>query len=249
LNHFFLIIITGFAAGAINAIAGGGSFITFPALVYAGLPPINANASSTVALIPGAAAGTIVYKEHLKPFAKVSWLAMILLTLLGGATGSWLLLYTPSSAFNAIVPWLLLTSAITFAFGARAGNLLRKRVNIGPEMVYVGQLLLGVYGGYFGGAVGIMMMAVWTIFGITDIKLMTANRTFFVFLANGVAVLLFMISGKVIWPQTLAMMFSSIAGGYLGALFSKKLDPVKLRYGIVVFNFLITALFFYRMFW
>lgn len=243
-----LIIVTGFVAGIVNAVAGGGSFITFPALIYAGLPAVSANASSTVALMPGAAVGALVYKEHLKPFAKLSRSLMMVSTLLGGATGALLLLYTPSSTFEAIVPWLLLTGTIIFAFGARAGIILRRKVNIGPTVLFPCQFLLGIYGGYFGGALGIMMMAVWAIFGLTEIKVMNANKTFFVFLANAVAAVLFIIGGKVVWPQTLLMMVSAIVGGYIGAYFSKRLNPVRLRQAIIIFNFLITALFFYRMY-
>jgi len=236
-------------AGMINSVAGGGSFLTFPALIYAGLPPIAANASSTVALLPGALVSTYGYKDHRQPFPGVSWTMMIILTLLGGCTGAILLLVSSSSVFDKLVPWLLLISSLTFAFGRQAGNLLRKKIIIGPALVLSGQLFLGIYAGYFGGAVGIMMMAVWQIFGLTDIRVINANKTYFVFMSNIIAVAIFVFSKKVVWPQTVVMMVTTVIGGYLGTHYAKKLNPVKLRTAITVFNFIITAIFFYQTYY
>ncbi|HEY4288550.1 MAG TPA: sulfite exporter TauE/SafE family protein [Puia sp.] len=243
-----LLFFIGLIAGAMNAAAGGGSFITFPALVYAGLPSVAANASSTVALFPGSLASAWQFREYIRPFPGVSMRAMIALTLFGGLAGALLLLYTPSSKFDGIVPWLLLTGSLAFAFGKPAGEWLRKKVSIGPALVLTGQLLLGIYGGYFGGAVGIMMMAVWALFGVADIKVVNANKTLFVGIANSIAVVLFIVAGKVYWPETLIMMGATILGGYFGAAVTKRLDPAKLRMGIVIFNFLITAAFFIKVF-
>jgi uncharacterized membrane protein YfcA len=249
MGAWVLIMITGMLAGFVNSLAGGGSFLTFPALVYAGLPPIAANASSTVALLPGAGVGAYGYKEYRQPFLGVSWRIMIILTLLGGSIGAVLLLVSSTSAFDVLVPWLLLISSITFAFGKQAGNQLRKKIIIGPGLVLSGQFFLGIYAGYFGGAVGIMMMALWHIFGLTDLKVINANKTYFVFIANIVAVVFFVIARKVFWPQTLVMMVTTVIGSYLGTNYGKKLDPVKLRLAIVFFNFIITAIFFYRTYY
>lgn len=236
-------------AGMINSVAGGGSFLTFPALIYAGLPPIAANASSTVALLPGALVSTYGYKAYRQPFPGVSWTMMIILTLLGGFTGAILLLVSSSSVFDKLVPWLLLISSLTFAFGRQAGNLLRKKIIIGPALVLSGQFFLGIYAGYFGGAVGIMMMAVWQIFGLTDIRVINANKTYFVFMSNIIAVAIFVFAKKVVWPQTMVMMVTTVIGGYLGTHYAKKLNPVKLRLAITVFNFIITAVFFYQTYY
>lgn len=244
-----LLFFTGLLAGAMNAVAGGGSFITFPALVYAGVPPVIANASSTVALFPGSIAGAWEYRSYIKPFPGVSIRAMIVLTFLGGGLGALLLLHTPSASFMNIVPWLLLTGTLAFAFGKQAGQFLRQKIHIGNGSVLVAQFLLGLYGGYFGGAVGIMMMAVWSLFGMNDIKVVNANKNLFVAVANAIAVLLFIAAGKVAWTETGIMLIATITGGYLGAHYTKNMNAAKLRQGIVIFNFLITAVFFIKVYY
>jgi len=241
-----LLFFIGLIAGALNAAAGGGSFITFPALVYAGVPPVSANASSTVALFPASLASAWEFREHIRPFPKVSMLAMVVLTLLGGATGAFLLLNTSSNGFNQIVPWLLLLGSVAFAFGKKAGEYLRSQFHIGSGIVLSGQFLLGIYGGYFGGAVGIMMMAVWSLFGLSDIKVINANKTLFVGVANLIAVILFIIAGKVAWAETLTLLSATVCGGYFGAKYTKRLNPQHLRTGIIIVNFIITFLFFLK---
>lgn len=243
-----LLFFIGLIAGALNAAAGGGSFITFPALVYAGVPPVSANASSTVALFPASLASAWEFREHIRPFPKVSMLAMVLLTLLGGATGAFLLLNTSSTGFNQIVPWLLLMGSVAFAFGKKAGEYLRSKFHIGSGIVLSGQFFLGIYGGYFGGAVGIMMMAVWSLFGLSDIKVINANKTLFVGVANLIAVILFIIAGKVAWAETLTLLSATVCGGYFGAKYTKRLNPQRLRTGIIIVNFVITLLFFLKVY-
>lgn len=244
-----LILIAGLAAGLVNSIAGGGSFISFPALIYAGLPPVAANTSNTVALLPAAFVSTCGYRPYRKHFTGISWKLMVFLTLTGGGIGAVILLRSSAILFNGLVPCLLLISSVAFAFGKKWGDYLRKRMTIGQFPVLFIQFCLGIYSGYFGGAVGIMMMALWHIFGIRDIKMINANRTYFVFISNIAAVLLFVVAQKIIWPQTLTMMLGTIIGGYSGTAIAKKLDPTKLRSVIVVFNFIITAVFFYRTYY
>lgn len=246
MEHIALIIGAGLLAGGMNAVAGGGSFITFPALVYSGVPPIIANASSTVALFPASLSSAWEYRNYIRPFPKLSMYGMVAITFVGGLLGSILLLLTPPAGFRDIVPWLLLIGSLAFAFGKQTGNLLRKRVHIGPVVLLTSQFFLGIYGGYFGGAVGIMMMAVWSMFGFSDIRVTNANKNLFVGIANAIAVILFIVAGKVAWTETSIMLFATVVGGILGARYSKKLDPAKLRLGIVVFNFLITAVFFIK---
>lgn len=248
MDNWVLPVAAGLVAGVMNAAAGGGSFVSFPALIYAGVPPISANASSTVALFPGGLASAWELKTYISPFPRVSLRALIAPTFLGGCVGAYLLLHTSPAGFEAIVPWLLLTGTLTFAFGRSLGNLLRRGFTIGPAALVCAQFLLGVYGGYFGGAVGIMMMATWSIFGFTDIRIVNANKTLLVAIANTVAVVLFIVAGKVFWPQTLGMMAAAIVGGLLGAHYVKKIDPIRLRQCIVLLNFVITAIFFYRTF-
>lgn len=231
-----------------NAAAGGGSFVTFPVMVYTGIPAVNANASSTVALLPGSAVSAWNMREYIKAFPGVSMLSLVIITLLGGCAGALLLLFTPADSFNAMVPWLLLVGSLAFGFGKRFGDWLRTKVRIGVVFVLSAQLLLGIYGGYFGGAVGIMMLAIWTLFGLTDIRMVNANKNMLVGAANAMAVIIFIAAGKIYWQQTLVMMAATIIGSYVGTRVTKKIAPEKLRSGIVVFNFLITAVFFIKTF-
>lgn len=244
--NYILLFAAGLIGGAMNAAAGGGSFVTFPVMVYTGIPAVNANASSTVALLPGSAVSAWNLREYIKPFPGVSMILVLIITLIGGCAGALLLLFTPASSFNAMVPWLLLVGSLAFGFGRQFGNWLRTKIRIGVVFVLTAQLLLGIYGGYFGGAVGIMMLAIWTLFGLTDIYMVNANKNMLVGTANAVAVVIFVIAGKIYWPQTLVMMAATIIGGYSGSNITKKIAPEKLRSGIVVFNFLITAVFFIK---
>ena len=239
-----LLFCAGFLASSLNAAAGGGSFVSFPALISAGISPLIANTSSTVAPLPGSLASAWAYRSNIRPFELVSMRAMILLTFIGGGVGALLLLYTPAADFNTLVPWLLLTGSLAFAFGRQLGDLLRRKFRIGPVFVLSWQFLLGIYGGYFGGAVGIMMLAVWSVFGLTDIRHMNANRTMLVALANTIAVVLFIVAGKVAWLQTCWMLGGTILGGYYGARLTRLIPPGYLRLGITIFNFVLTAIFF-----
>nr|WP_068891034.1 sulfite exporter TauE/SafE family protein [Pedobacter panaciterrae] len=248
MEHAVILLVTGLIAGALNAAAGGGSFITMPVLVYTGVPALEANASSTVALFPGSLASAVAFRKEIQPFANIPIRTMIFLTLAGGCTGALLLLFTPAKSFNILVPWLLLTGTLAFAFGKRAGEILRRKFQISSSLVLFSQFLLGIYGGYFGGAVGIMMMAVWSLFGLSDIKVVNANKTLLVGVANTIAVILFILAGKIWWPETICMMAGTISGGYFGARYTRKINPRLLRVGITVFNFIITALFFIRVY-
>ncbi|QRN95501.1 sulfite exporter TauE/SafE family protein [Archangium violaceum] len=246
MEHFLLLFGAGLLAGAMNAAAGGGSFITLPALVFAGVPPVPANASSTVALFPGSLASAWVYREDLGAFEGVSMRAMLLASLSGGLSGALLLLVTPRTAFDVILPWLLLMGTLAFAFGRRVGAVLRRRFHIGPRTLLCGQFLLGTYGGYFGGAVGIMMMAVWSLVGLSDIKAMNAARTLLVGATNSIAVLCFVAANAVWWPQTCVMLAASVVGGHAGARVTRRLPSHLLRAGITIFNVAMTAAFFFR---
>ena len=236
----------GFLAGAMNAAAGGGSFVTLPALVFAGLPSVAANASSTVALYPGGLAGAYGFRGEFLMFPADSPRAMLTASLLGGAVGALLLLNTPSVTFDRIIPWLMLLGAFTFAFGNRIGMMLQKRVEMGKGALLTVQVLLAIYGGYFGGAVGIMMMAAWSLFGLVDLKAMSAARTLMVAATNSVAVLCFSASGIVAWPQTLVMMGAAVAGGYLGARLARNIATSTLRLGINLLNAGMTLAIFVR---
>jgi uncharacterized membrane protein YfcA len=245
-EHYLLLVLAGLLAGTMNAVAGGGSFVSFPVMVLVGLPPIAANATSTVALFPGTMASTWAYRDDLRGVAGISLKLLLPISLAGGMIGAVLLLVTPGGAFDMVIPWLLLLATLTFAGGRHIGDWLRRRVRIGRGACLVSQFLISIYGGYFGGAVGLMMMALWTLIDTSELKAMAATRTLLVSATNGSAVLCFAVAGAVHWPEMLAMMVSAIAGGYYGARFARHLPPAVLRRFVVLLSATVTVAFFLR---
>jgi uncharacterized protein len=247
LMEAYLILFTaGLLAGAMNAAAGGGSFVTIPAMVFVGLPSVVANTSSTVALLPGTLASAWAWRRDFKSFEGIPLRTLVLISLGGGLVGAVLLLVTPQRAFDDILPWLLLAGTLAFAFGRRIGEVLRRRVVIGPGVLLGAQVLLSIYAGYFGGGVGIMMMAVWSLLGEVDIKAMSAGRTLLVSAANAAAVLCFAVAGPVRWPETLVMLVAAVIGGYFGAALARRLPARLLRGFVVAYSAAMTAVFFWR---
>ncbi len=236
----------GLVAGAMNALAGGGSFVTLPALIAAGVPSVQANASSTVALWPGGAASAWTYHSGLRTLCGVGPGPMLALTVAGGLVGSVLLLWTPSSAFDVLLPWLLLLATLALAFGRRIGAALQGRLRGVTAPVLAVQFGLGVYGGYFGGAVGLMMMAMWSLFGETEIKALNPPRTLLVTAANTVAVAAFVVSGAVRWEQTVPMLVGGLVGGFLGARLGRVLPGGLVRTLTLCATAAITCVFFAR---
>jgi len=231
-----------------NAVAGGGTFVTFPSLVFAGVPSVAANATSTVALFPGSFASAWAYRRDFQPIAGMEPRKLLPISLLGGVAGAMLLLATPQATFDAVIPWLLLFGTLAFAFGRQWGAALRRCGPPGPFVIAAAQLGLALYGGYFGGAVGLMMMAVWSLFGMTDVRAMNAAKTLLVGSLNCVAVAIFVIAGKVFWPQAGAMAAAAILGGYIGARVGRTLPPAAIRVVINSVNISMTAAFFWRRF-
>lgn len=246
MDHLLLLLGAGMLGGAMNALAGGGSFVTFPALVAAGLPSIVANASSTVALFPAGLASAWAYRRGLTGVAGVPLKAFLLVSLAGGLAGSVLLLTTPEATFDAAVPWLLLLASLALAFGRQAGAALQRSVRLGPVPILALQFVLAVYGGYFGAAVGIMMMAAWGLLGTADLKQLAPARTLVVTATNAIAVLCFVASGVVRWPETVMLLLGAVAGGYLGALLALRLPAAVIRIGTLALTFALTAVFFLR---
>ncbi|WP_052402365.1 sulfite exporter TauE/SafE family protein [Muricoccus aerilatus] len=236
----------GFLAGALNAAAGGGSFVSIPAMVFVGLPSVAANASSTVALLPGTLTSAWAWRGAFQSLQGFRLPVLVFISLVGGLAGAVLLLATSQRAFDDVLPWLLLVGTLAFAFGRPLGAALRRRVRIGRGPVLASQVLLSVYAGYFGGGVGIMMMAVWGMLGDLDIKAMSALRTLLVSIANLVAVIIFIVAGPVHWPETLVMLVSAIIGGYAGARLASRVPDRVLRGFVILFSTLMTAVFFWR---
>lgn len=231
-----------------NAAAGGGSFLTLPALIFTGLPSVIANASSTVALLPGAMTSSWIYRREVRTFEGPPVKALLALSILGGLIGALLLLFTPSTTFDKILPWLLLAGTLIFAFGPQAGAYIRKVITIGNPTLLTAQLLLAVYGGYFGGAVGIMMLAVWGLLGLTSLKSLNAVKTLMVGAANAIASVCFIVAQKISWPETLLLLVAGVIGGYLGARATQRIPVFWLRTIVITISATMTVVFFIRSF-
>ena len=239
----------GLLAGAMNALAGGGSFVSLPALIAVGVPPVQANASSTVALYPGGLASAWTYYERPGSVCGVPMQGLLAVMLAGGLAGSLLLLWTPAAAFDLILPWLLLLATLALTFARRIGPALRGRFRIGPGPVLLAQFGLGLYGGYFGGAVGLMMVAAWSLLGEDGIKALNAPRTLLVSAANTIACVAFIVAGVVSWPETLAVLAGGLVGGTAGAHLGRVLPPGLTRALTLCCTIAITCVFFVRAYW
>jgi len=246
MNSFVLLFLAALGAGFMNGVAGGGSFLTFPALVFTGVPGVIANASSTVALFPGTCTSAWAFRKSFSGFKTLSFPAMLGVSVAGGITGALLLLYTPARSFDFVAPWLLLIATVIFYLGPRLAVLVQEKFHVRPGLVLSCQFIVAIYGGYFGGAVGLMMLAVWSLFSLGDIKALSATRVLLVSAMNGVAVICFILAGTVLWPQTLLMLVAAVIGGYLGARVALRLNAGHLRTVISVLNVLVTIAFFYR---
>ncbi|MBP2298844.1 sulfite exporter TauE/SafE family protein [Azospirillum picis] len=238
-----VLMLAAFSSGALNAIAGGGAFITFPALLFAGVAPVAANASSTVALFPGQAASSWAYRREIAAARQVNLPVFVALSLVGGLIGALLLLVTPNTVFAAFVPWLLLFATAVFAIGAYAPGVVA-RFSLGGRSVLVVQFVISIYGGYFGGGIGFLMLAALTLFGIRDIHAMNGLRLLLAMLMNGAAVATFVFAGAVSWPETAAMAVAAVAGGYAGAMGAKRVDPRILKTLVVLIGASLTLYFF-----
>ena len=229
-----------------NALAGGGTFATMPALIALGLPSPIANATSNVALQPGAMTAAWGFRKDLEPLGGISIGTLAVITFIGGLVGSLLLVITPTHTFDIIIPWLLLIAFLAIAFGKSAADWLRTKVTIGPPTLMIAQSLLGLYGGYFGGGVGIMTTATYGLLaGVPPHRLM-APRTLMLAIANTAAAIVFIGFGMIRWDACLPMLVGAATGGWLGAKLGKKLSPNVIRWWTLAVTATTTATFFFR---
>lgn len=236
----------GLVGGAMNALAGGGTFATMPALIALGLPSTQANATSIVALQPGALAAAWGFRHGLEPLGGVAIRTLGAITFVGGLAGSLLLVATPTRTFDLVVPWLLLIAFLAIAFGRTAAAWLRARVTIGSRSLLLAQSVLALYGGYFGGGVGIMTTATYGLLaGVPPHRLM-APRTLMLGIVNTAAALVFIALGLVRWAACLPMLAGSIAGGWIGAKAGMRLPPIAVRIWTLVVTAVTTVVFFWR---
>jgi len=235
-----------FLGGALNALAGGGSLVTFPALLFVGLNPIDANATSVVALFPGTFSSVWAYRRSILGITEVSVTGFFLLSLFGGLLGALLLLSTPSSVFAGLVPWLVLFATIVFAVGNFAPLGAIRRFKLGPRGALAVHFIISVYGGYFGGGIGFLMLAALTLFGMRDINAMNGLKMILVGVMTLTSLVVFMVAGIVHWAEGLPMAVGSILGGYVAAHGAQKLDQRLIKGFIIVLGVALTAYFFWR---
>ena len=236
----------GLVGGAMNALAGGGTFATLPALIALGLPANIANATSNVALLPGAAASAWTFRDEIRPVAGIAIAVLATITFIAGLAGSLLLVLTPTETFDAIVPWLLLFAFAVMVFGKRAADWLHARVTIGRKALLATQGLLGVYGGYFGGGVGLITTALYGLLANIQPRELFALRTTMLAVANLAAALVFTGFAMVRWWACLPMLVGAVAGGWLGAHLGKRLSPGAVRAWTLVVTGATTLVFFVR---
>ena len=242
-----VIIAASVIAGAINSIAGGGTLITFPTLLWIGRDPIIANATNTVAIWPASLAGAIGFRRELGSVRR--WLLMVIIpSLIGGIAGALLLLRTPTAIFDRLVPLLILGATLLLAaqemITRRLGLIARAHEN--PTrgwviFVFVFQLLVGLYGGYFGAGMGILMLAALGLIGMTDMHQMNGLKNLLAICINGIAAIYFVMSNAVVWRDVAVMAIGSIAGGYFGARIAQRLGRRFVRIFVVVIGLVMTV--------
>lgn len=269
-----LLFLAAFVGGALNAVAGGGSFLTLPALLYTGVSPVSANATSTFAMWPASLASAFAYRGEIARMRGVM-LRLGAISLIGGLLGGLLLVRTSDTSFIRLLPWLMLVAAMTFSFGSRITGWARSRRASGVVMaprardesgagsdevgrrgrvdrVHVPlwtlplQLVIATYGGYFGGGMGIMMLATMSVAGMTDMHEMNGLKTVLAIAINGVALGAFVISGAITWGPGVVMVVGGVAGGYTGASLARRVAGSSVRAIVIAVAWTMTAYFFLR---
>ena len=243
---FALIAVAAFAAGVLNTIAGGGTFLTLPALVAIGVPVVAANATSAVAVFPGYLGGALGYRAELRDFAPALLLRLTLVALSGGLAGALLLMASSDAAFSAVVPFLLLLATLAFLFGDEfRAWAARSARSVRPYGAF-GLFCVSLYGGYFNGGLGIVLLALFSLWGLGNIHAMNALKNGISFALSAISVAAFATAGLVAWPEATVMMAASVVGGYAGAPLARRVPRGALRALIAAIGFGMSAVFFHR---
>jgi uncharacterized membrane protein YfcA len=250
-----LLLGVAFIAGALNSIAGGGSFLSFPLLVFLGMPSVNANATNTVALWPGTLASTGAYRKALSADLLKRMMPLLVITLAGSLVGAVLLLKTRQHTFDHLIPWLLLGGTVLFSFRATVNRWVSRhhegRGTSAGRVAWITllQAPLGIYIGYFGAGVGILMLPLLSLMGVENIHSSSGLRTLLVTCGNAVAVTVFILAHAIDWPVALLMMVGAIVGGYAGAYLAQKMEQRTVGYLVITIGYAMSAYFFWRMYW
>lgn len=274
-SHPIFLFFAALLAGLLNAVAGGGSFISFPALLFTGIAPIAANATNTAAVWPGTVASTVAYRKEFTAEARHLLPPLLITGILGGIVGARVLLSTPQLTFLHMVPWLLLGATLLFAssgwltkrlharLGTRTGEQAADNSGSGDGgraaapgerktprwLLIVGlflEFLIAIYIGYFGAGVGILLLALLALMGMDNIHAMNGVKSLLVSVVNGVALVTFIWAQVIVWPQALLMLVAAMLGGYAGAYYARKMNQRQIRWLVIVVGFSMSAYFFIR---
>ena len=240
----------GALGGAINAVAGGGSFVAFPALLFTGVPPVLANATNTLALWIGVTASGGAYRKRMSISRRVM-IPLVATSVVGGLAGAILMIRTPAQTFLRVLPWMLLGATLLFIFGKHltgriAADISRESSTGALVGASIFELIVAVYGGYFGGGVGIINLAMLSALGMTDIHEMNALKVILGGVINGMAAFTFVVMGAIVWPQAVVMTVGAVGGGYFAAHYAQKLPQVWIRGFVIFVGGAMTVYFFVR---
>jgi uncharacterized membrane protein YfcA len=248
--HLSIYCLTAVIAAACNSVAGGGTFFTFPTLLFYGMPAIQANATSTAALWPGTLASAYAYREDAVKH-KDKMPRLITISLIGGTAGAITLLYTPEQTFRELIPWLLLTATVLFAISPKVTDFLHRITKDNSRYQKTGtlgstlmQLGIAFYGGYFGAGIGILMLAMLGLMGMRDIHEMNGLKTILGSAINATAVALFIFMGVIVWKIAIVMMVGGMIGGYWGARIAKHVPRPLIRGIVIATGSILTVIFF-----
>jgi len=250
LHDAIFLFFAGALGGGINAVAGGGSFVAFPALLFTGVPPVQANATNTLALWVGTTASGGAYPQKLNIPPRVM-IPLVITSVVGGLAGAFLLIRTPAQTFLRVLPWLLLGATLLFAFGKHltgriSAGISHDATNAAVTGASIFELLVAVYGGYFGGGIGIMNLAMLAAMGMTDIHAMNKLKVILGGIINGVAVVTFIVARAILWPQGIVMTAGALLGGYSSAHYAQKLPQAWIRAFVILVGTAMTIYFFIR---
>ena len=254
LFELILLFLAGFFGGVLNSIAGGGSFITFPALLAVGIPPITANATNTFASCAGYMSGTYAFRKEISDY-KNELVKIILISLLGGITGAWLLLQTPESVFREAIPWLLLFATLLFIFGGQINAHLKKMAASNQHASAIGGLFLlillfgvSLYGGFFNAGLGIVTLSYLALAGHTNINAMNGLKLLVSSAVSLIAIALFILNDVIAWYEGTIVLCGALTGGYVAAHISRKLPQQYVRYFVIVASIATTLYFFFDIY-
>lgn len=240
----------GFFGGVINSIAGGGSFITFPALIFVGIPPIIANATNTFASCAGYMSGAYAFKKEIYAH-KNELFKITIISIIGGIFGAWLLLKTPEAVFREAIPWLLLFATVLFILGGQINTGLKKMASAHQHASSIGGILLlimllgvSTYGGFFNAGLGIITLSYLALAGHTNINTMNGLKLLISSVVSLIAIALFIYNDVIAWYEGSIVLFGTLAGGYVAAHVSRKLPQKQVRY-VVIFASVVTTLYFF----